>query len=189
MKPIRLIGREGAILKNHVEIEINQLYGGQEKFALLEVEVPAGKAKEKKNLARIVAKFKAAENGAVISRKTTISCAFSEREKEVAASINEKVVVAYVDNEVAEAKDAAIALADQGRHEDAVKKLKILCKSIDSRNATWGSSSVNAKNQIFLSDIVELKEDNGLTNKNRKAWRSSNYQTRSQQKALPYPSK
>jgi Ca-activated chloride channel homolog len=189
VRPLRLIGRQGVIRESHVEIEIKQLYGGQEKFALLEVEVPAGKAKEKKNLARIVAKFKVAENGAVISRKATVSCSFSEREKEVAASINEKVVVAYVDNEVAEAKDAAIALADQGRHEDAVKKLKVLCKSIDSRNATWGSSSVNAKNQIFLSDIVELKEDNGLTNKNRKAWRSSNYQIQSQQKALPYPSK
>ena len=30
------------------------------------------------------------------------------------ASINEKVVVAYVDNEVAQAKDEAIALADEG---------------------------------------------------------------------------
>ena len=190
VRPIRLIGRQGVIRENHVEIEINQLYGGQEKFALLEVEVPAGKAKEKKNLARIVAKFKVAENGAVISRKTTVSCAFSEREKEVTASINEKVVVAYVDNEVAEAKDEAIALADEGRHEDAVKKLKKLCLTIDSRNATWGSSSVNAKNQQFLSELEELQKDNGLTNKNRKAWRSSNYQIQSQQKALPYyPSK
>jgi Ca-activated chloride channel family protein len=189
VRPIRLIGRQGAILENHVEIEINQLYGGQEKFALLEVEVPAGKAKEKKNLARIVAKFKAAENGLVISRKTTVSCAFSEREKEVTASINEKVVVAYVDNEVAQAKDAAIALADEGRHEDAVKKLKKLCSTIDSRNVTWGSSSVNAKNRQFLSELEELKNDNGLTNKKRKAWRSSNYQIQSQQKAIPYLSK
>ena len=190
VRPIRLIGRQGVIRENHVEIEINQLYGGQEKFALLEVEVPAGKAKEKKNLARIVAKFKAAENGAVISRKTTVSCAFSEREKEVAASISEKVVVAYFDNEVAQAKDEAIALADQGRHEDAVKKLKKLCLTIDSQNATWGSSSVNVKNQQFLSELEELQKDNGLTNKNRKAWRSSNYQIQSQQKALPYyPSK
>ena len=185
-----MIGREGSILKDRVEIEINQLYGGQEKFALLEVEVPAGKAKEKKNLARIVAKFKTAESGAVISRKTTISCSFSEREKDVTASINEKVVVAYVDNEVAQAKDEAIALADQGRHEDAVKKLKKLCLTIDSQNATWGSSSVNAKNRQFLSELEELQKDNGLTNKNRKAWRSSNYQIQSQQKALPYyPSK
>ena len=185
VRPIRLIGRQGVIRENHVEIEINQLYGGQEKFALLEVEVPAGKAKEKKNLARIVANFKAAENGAVISRKTTVSCAFSEREKEVAASINEKVVVAYVDNEVAEAKDAAIALADEGRHEDAVKKLKKLCLTIDSRNMTWGSSSVTRINRYFLSDLEELQKDNGLTNKNRKAWRSANYQIQSQQKAIP----
>ena len=190
VRPIRLIGRQGSILKDKVEIEINQLYGGQEKFALLEVEVPAGKPKEKKNLARIVAKFKAAENGAVVSRKASVSCAFSEKEKEVTASINEKVVVAYVDNEVAQAKDEAIALADEGRHEDAVKKLKKLCLTIDSQNATWGSSSVNAKNRQFLSELEELQKDNGLTNKNRKAWRSSNYQIQSQQKALPYyPSK
>jgi hypothetical protein len=107
----------------------------------------------------------------------------------VTASINEKVVVAYVDNEVAQAKDAAIALADEGRHEDAVKKLKKLCSTIDSRNVTWGSSSVNAKNRQFLSELEELKNDNGLTNKKRKAWRSSNYQIQSQQKAIPYLSK
>ena len=81
-------------------------------------------------------------------------------------------------------------MADQGRHEDAVKKLKKLCLTIDSQNATWGSSSVNAKNRQFLSELEELQKDNGLTNKNRKAWRSSNYQIQSQQKALPYyPSK
>jgi Ca-activated chloride channel family protein len=185
VRPIRLIGRQGFIRENHVEIEINQLYGGQEKFALLEVEVPAGKAKEKKNLARIVARFNAAENGAVISRKAVVSCAFSEKEKDVTASINEKVVVAYVDNQVAEAKDVAIALADEGRHEDAVRKLKKLCLTIDSQNATWGSSSVTRINRYFLSDLEELERDNGLSNKNRKAWRSANYQIQSQQKALP----
>jgi Ca-activated chloride channel family protein len=185
VRPLRLIGRQGVIHENHVEIEIKQLYGGQEKFALLEVEVPAGKAKEKKNLARIVAKFNAAGNGAVISRKAVVSCAFSEKEKEVTASINEKVVVAYVDNQVADAKDVAIALADEGRHEDAVRKLKKLCLTIDTQNATWGSSSVTRINRYFLSDLEELQKDNGLTNKNRKAWRSENYQIQSQQKALP----
>ena len=41
-------------------------------------------------------------------------------------------------------------------------------------------------NRYFLSDLEELQKDNGLTNKNRKAWRSSeNYQIQSQQKAVP----
>ena len=50
VRPVRLIGRQGVIRGNNVEVEINQLYGGQEKFALLEVEVPAGKANATKPL-------------------------------------------------------------------------------------------------------------------------------------------
>ena len=42
---------------------------------------------------------------------------------------------------------------------------------------------MNVKNQQFLSELEELQKDNGLTNKNRKAWRSSNYQIQSQQKS------
>ncbi len=41
-------GEPPAVTTKQVEVQINQLYGGQEKFALLEVEVPAGKAKENK---------------------------------------------------------------------------------------------------------------------------------------------
>ena len=185
VRPLRLIGRQGVIRENHVEIEIKQLYGGQEKFALLEVEVPIGKAKEKRNLARVLAKFNAAEGGLVISRKAVVSCSFSESKKEVTASINEKVIVAYVDNQVADAKDAAIALADEGHHEDAVRKLKKLCLTIDTQNSTWGSSEVRQRNVQFLTELEGLDRDNGLTNKNRKAWRSSNYQIQSQQRAVP----
>ena len=114
--------RQGVIRENHVEIEIKQLYGGQEKFALLEVEVASGQGQGEKELGAGSSQVQLPrENGAVMSRKAVVSCAFSEKEKEVTASINEKVVVAYVDNQVAEAKDAAIALADEGRHEDAVQ--------------------------------------------------------------------
>lgn len=184
VRPIRLIGRQGVIRENQVEIEIKHLYGGQEKFALLEVEVPVGKVNEKKTLARVVAKFNVAESGLAMSRKAVVSCAFSEIDKEVAASTNKEVVVAYVDNQVAEAKDIAIALADEGRHEDAVRKLKKLCLTIDTQNSTWGSSEVRQRNVKFLTELEGLDRDNGLTNKNRKSWRSSNYQIQSQQKMV-----
>lgn len=185
VRPVRLIGRQGTIRGNRVEIEIKQLYGGQERFALLEVEVPSGKAKERKSLARVVVDLESVGGVVKFSRKASVSCSFSEKEKEVTASINEKVVVAYVDNQVAEAKDAAIALADEGQHQDAVRQLKKLCTSIEAKNATWGSSSVTRINRYFLSDLNELERNNGLANRNRKAWRSSNYQVQSQQKSMP----
>ena len=37
LRPLAFVGREGAIRGQRAEFELNQLYGGQEKFALVEV--------------------------------------------------------------------------------------------------------------------------------------------------------
>jgi Ca-activated chloride channel family protein len=104
-------------------------------------------------------------------------------------SVNEDVIVAYVDNQVAEAKDQAIQLADEGRHEEAVRELKKLNFKIQAQNRVWASSSISYKNGQFLDEVEELDQAEGLSNENRKAWKSSNYQVQSQQKVIPKPGK
>ncbi len=183
VRPVRLIGRQGVINGNHVEVEINQLYGGQEKFALLEVEVSAGKANENKNLAQVVVEFEDALSGKAVSQKAAIGCSFSQEEEKVAASTNQKVAEAYVDNQVAEAKERAIELADKGQHKEAVKELRKVNLSIATQNKVYRSTKVDAANGKFHSDIECLDRDKGLTNKNRKNWTTEGYQTRMQQKA------
>lgn len=183
VRPIRLIGRQGVIHGNQVEVEINQLYGGQEKFALLEVEISAGKANEHKNLARVVVEFEDTFSGKAISQKAAIGCSFSQEEAKVAASTNQKVAEAYIDNQVAEAKERAIELADKGQHEDAVRELRKVNISIATQNKVYRSAKVDAVNGKFHSDIECLDRDKGLTNKNRKSWRTEGYQIRMQQKA------
>lgn len=184
IRPLRLIGRQGVIRGNEVEVEIKQLYGGQEKFALLEVEVPAGKAKEKKNLAHVVVEMEAAGDGAAFSRKVSVGCSFSEKREEVTASTNKRVAEAYVDNQLADAKDRAIALADQGRHAEAVSELKKLNVTIDTQNQVWNLSGVSSRQKKFLSEVECLERDKGLTNRNRKTWRTDNYQIQTQQKIV-----
>src|SRR5438045_7713149 len=51
MRPIRLLGREGDIVGNTVRTRIGQLGSEQEKFVLLEVEVPPGTAGARINVA------------------------------------------------------------------------------------------------------------------------------------------
>jgi len=51
VRPLRIIGRDGRIRGGRVEIELSQLYGGQEKYALVEIEVPAARPDELKQLA------------------------------------------------------------------------------------------------------------------------------------------
>ncbi|MBT3668207.1 MAG: VWA domain-containing protein [Opitutae bacterium] len=184
-KPLRLIGRDGKIKGNQVEIEIKHLYGGQDKFALLEIEVPEGNHEQCLSLANISVSFNSAKGEERQSRKTKIGCTFSDDEKAVNESVNEDVIVAYVDNQVAEAKDQAIQLADEGRHEEAVRQLKKLNFKIESQNRVWDSSSISQKNGQFLDEVEELDQAEGLTNENRKAWKSSNYQVQSQQKIIP----
>jgi Ca-activated chloride channel family protein len=183
VRPLRLIGRKGEINNNQVEVQINQLYGGQEKFALLEVEVPAGKANENKDLARVAVDFEDASSGKAVSQKSAIGCSFSQEEEKVAASTNQKVAEAYVDNQVAEAKERAIKLADKGQHKEAVQELRKVNHSIAVQNEVYRSDKVNASNDKFLSDIKCLDRDKGLTNKNRKSWTTEGYQVRTQQKA------
>ncbi|MEN8212660.1 MAG: VWA domain-containing protein, partial [Thermodesulfobacteriota bacterium] len=40
IKPVNIIGREGRIRGNRIELYMNQLYGNQEKYALIEVNLP-----------------------------------------------------------------------------------------------------------------------------------------------------
>ena len=183
VRPVRLIGRQGVIRGNNVEVEINQLYGGQEKFALLEVEVSAGKANENKDLARVAVDFEDAFSGEAVSQKSAIGCSFSQEEEKVAASTNQKVAEAYVDNQVAEAKERAIKLADKGQHKEAVQELRRVNLSITAQNEVYRNDKVDASNGKFLSDIECLDRDKGLTNKNRKSWKTEGYQIRMQQKA------
>ena len=184
-RPIRLIGRDGKIDGNEVEIEIKHLYGGQNKFALLEVEVPQGNHNQSISLANISVSFDSGKSEERQTHKTKIKCTFSDDEKVVNESVNEDVIVAYVDNQVAEAKDQAIQLADEGRHEEAVRELKKLNFKIEAQNRVWGSSSISNKNVQFLDEVEELDQAEGLSNENRKAWKSSNYQVQSQQKVIP----
>ena len=152
---------------------------------MVEVEVPEGNDDQSISLANVSVSFNSAQGEKRQSRKTKIGCSFSKDEKVVNESINEDVIVAYVDNQVAEAKEQAIQLADEGRHEEAVRGLKNLNFKIEAQNRVWASSSISQKNDQFLDEVEELDQAEGLSNENRKAWRSANYQVQSQQKVIP----
>lgn len=52
VRPLRVIGRDGNIGNQRAEVPMNQLYGGREQFALIEVQVEPGHEAESRELAR-----------------------------------------------------------------------------------------------------------------------------------------
>ena len=86
VRPLRIIGREGRIRNNRVEVHLNQLYAGQEKYVLIEVMVEAGREDELKTIADARCAY---ENALTNTQETPGGCP-SLREQDRAEGVGRK---------------------------------------------------------------------------------------------------
>jgi len=180
VRPLNIIGREGRIKGRTVELSLNQLYGNQEKYALVEVEIPRGRSGEEINIALARVSY---ENAFTKGRETSSGQArarFSKNEIEVKKSANVGVQREYRLNLNAIAQDRAIYFADQGKKAAAVSELKkSAAKLRDLGN--------RHKDKKLLKEADEVEkqarqiEKEGMTKKSRKTLRTKAYQKRHQQ--------
>ena len=180
VKPLRIIGREGVVRGDSVELYLNQLYGGQEKYALIEVEVPPTAHDKTRDLcmARVDYDNLLTEKSGEAS--SSVQAKFSRDEKDVTASICAPVQVDYLKNEAAEAKDRAIQLSDQGKKEEAAQVLKANGAKIQSANGYLKNADLDSEFKTLNSSAAQVEKD-GYDNVSRKATRAESQQTKNQQ--------
>ena len=180
VRPIRIIGRDGRIDGQQVELSLNQLYGGQEKYILVEVEVPATDEGRDRQLAVARCEY---EN--LLTRKPAVArgssrVTFSRADDKVQASVNAPVVKVVVLNEAAAAKDDAIRLVDENRPAEAASVLR-------SRSVELRLSGEKYADPDLLEEAKKMEssaaraEQNNLPNDVRKEMKASSYQYRNQQ--------
>ncbi|MBW1807100.1 MAG: VWA domain-containing protein [Deltaproteobacteria bacterium] len=123
IRPVRVLGRNADIVGQSVSTKINQLYGKQEKYILLEVEVsksPAGRTQSvavvSVNYSDLVTKKHARLNGAT-------SVTFTGSAKLVRDNTNAKVMIAAVEQIANYTNRRALELRDQGKISEAQKVL------------------------------------------------------------------
>lgn len=182
-RPIRIIGRDGRIRKDGVEIHLNQLYGGQEKYVLVELDIPGGEPSEVKPIAVARCRYEDAITAREVAATTRVTATFSERKEEVAQSANIAVQSEIVRNAAAEAKDRAVELWDQGRRDEAVRELQDTRQRLTTKGAFYNyavSDEALMEADKLEAEASELKSD-GMSAPRRKLFRASSYQTRTQQ--------
>lgn len=181
VRPLRIIGREGLIRGNRVQLQMNQLYAGQQKYALVEVLVEPGLAGQTRELARVNCRY---QNALTNQREKTLrlaSIGFSKREEEVRQSASRTVQEAVVENEMAVARDKALDLYNAGRKDDAVRELKQSSGKLKARSATLGFSDLAEEAQGLEQDAVEFAAPS-IPSPRKKELRSESYKVRKQQK-------
>lgn len=145
IRPVRVLGREADIRGQDVIVTMNQLYAKQEKYVLLEVEIPEGVA----DTDAPVADVKLTYLNAVSKTADSIpSHSVARRVADagmVAASINNAVLVDVAKLIATEKEALAVKLNDEGKHEEAMKAY--------TAAAAWSSQQSKALNAPELEKL------------------------------------
>ena len=180
VKPMTIIGREGRIRGRTVELSMNQLYGGQEKYVLVEVEIPGGRAGEEMEIASARVSYRDP-----FTRQTEISSGrasvrFSEDRSEVHRSVNLGVQRDYHLNLNAMAQEKAISLSDKGKKKAAVMELKESVRQLKDIGQKYGDAQLLGKAEEMEVQAEQIDKE-GMTPKSRKILRTRSYQLKNQQ--------
>lgn len=183
VRPIRILGRDGSILGQTVRTSMNQLYSEQEKFVLIEVEIPAGKANQKVGLADVSVNYQNMQSRQEDKLADNMIVAYSESKEEVKQALNAPVVSAATKQVVNENSKRALRLRDKGQLKEAQIILQESVGYSRSQGALLGGDAeeeLNRFSEEVAEDarvIVEKKD----WNKNRKLLKAKQYRSEKQQ--------
>ena len=181
VRPLKIIGRQGRIRGRQVELYLNQLYGNQEKYALLEVEISGGRSGENKEIAFARVTY---ENPFTRRNEQATGRAFarfSQDRNEVRRSTNVRVYREYQLNLNAMAKDKAISLSDEGRKKEAVDELKRSARKLREAGQEFDDDRMLDQAEEMEAQAAEI-ETKGMTKKRRKILRTESFQMKTQQR-------
>ena len=181
--PLRIIGRDGRIRGNTVELRLNQLYASQEKYALVEVRIPAGADGEERDIAVARVDYLDAFTGDAAQALGRSVARYSREEQTVRDSQNTLVQQAYAMNFGVMAQEEAIQLADDGQTGEAVQTLKNAVREVRELAFQNDDALLEQKAVVIEQQLTDLERNQGLTKFNRKSLRANSYQDKVQQKA------
>ncbi len=124
IRPVRVLGRAADISGQRVTSKLNQLYGKQEKYILLEVEVGKMSAETRLPVAKVAVNYQdvASRRAGRLSGSAAVS--FSKSARVVKSHTNNEVMIAAVEQIAADNNVRAMVLRDQGKIGEARKVLQ-----------------------------------------------------------------
>lgn len=178
-KPVRVLGRTADIKGNRVKLRLNQLYGSQKKYVVIELDRKSAGSEGRSPLADIDVSYRSmkSQKRERVSARPMIS--YSSKKSVVRASVN-KAVMADVTTQVAtEANEEAVSLRDAGKVEDARRLLE--------KNAAYLRQKADEYSSEALLDLERKNRAaaKSLTGRDwkkaRKVMRAQQYKSKNQQ--------
>ncbi len=180
IRPIRVLGRDAQIYGNSVTTTLNQLYSDQQKYVLLEVEVPASAANISKKIADVNVSYENMVNKTTEKLSSLVSVRFTESQQIVEEKTDAKVMVDVVSQEANETGKKIVQLRDEGRKDEAAVLLQENTQYLRENEGRYKSSflgKLRTMSEGFLSEF----DDSSSWNRQRKKMKESQHSVEKQQ--------
>jgi Ca-activated chloride channel family protein len=179
VRPLRGLNREVEIHGHKAQVSLNQLYSKQEKYLIIEVDVPAGKAGMSRPLADVSVAYNNMMTGKRHAMRDRLNVAFSGSRKDVEKRENRDVMVAAVEAVATDNNRQALALRDQGKVDEAQKVLVDNARELERQGKKYDSPRLRSYSESNIEDSKNLQGD--AWNKTRKKMRKVQYSNDTQQ--------
>ncbi len=160
VRPVRLLGRDGDIVGQQVVVRLNQLYASEEKFALLELEVPPGELGGRMPVARVEASY-----GNLLTQMTDrlrggVDIGFVATAAEADRARDQSVMVKAIELVANERNRMALMLNDQGRTREARQVLQDNAAWLDDNFQRYKAPSLQKLKRANNEDASNLDGEN-----------------------------
>jgi Ca-activated chloride channel family protein len=152
IRPVRVLGREADITGQHVSAFLNQIYSEQEKYVLLEVEVPATAAGLSRAVAAVEVSYTNMQTRSTDVLRGSVAARFAADPAQVEREANKSVVAAAVEQLAVITSKLAMKLRDEGKIEEARKLLLSNAKYLEENAEKLQSENLRRYAEIQKDD-------------------------------------
>lgn len=181
-EPVRILGRDAKIEDNKVRVKLNQIYGKQEKYLVVELKVDEDRAQGTARAAEVEVNYTDLASKKRASVKGEAEIQFSRSESDIKSSVNKEVVAAVTTQIATERSEKAVELRDQGKTEEAKRLLKDNAAYLTEQAAKLPKASAAPLQELSkrnLQDAENLNEN--VWDRTRKSMRADQYRNKTQQ--------
>jgi Ca-activated chloride channel family protein len=182
VRPLGAVGRQGTPGDGSIEVSIDNVYG-REKYALFEIELPAGAAGDSLRAAGLEVEYVDAASGALVKKSAFVDVTFTadpaEVEKGRQAQISSQAELARN----ALVREAAVKLADSGKVKEAAALMAERARQLQAAAPGAGEAApaLSKEAEYFEEYAGELEASGSLSNAARKQVMNDAYIQKNQQ--------
>jgi Ca-activated chloride channel family protein len=180
VRPVRILGRGGDIIGGRIYSSIGQLYGSQEKYILVELDVPPREEGRNLNLAKVNVTYNTMDTGRAEVLQGGAGVTFTRSERKVEESQDTKTMVEAARQITADVKEQAVQLRDEGRVDDAKGLLRSNSLFLQEEASKLSAPELQALGQASGA-AADAIEDESNWNANRKRMKAETYEAQTQQ--------